>query len=167
MIKIQAEYDNKSGEIITLPFKVAQTFNVISKMVDESSLDDEPIPLDVDVETLPLVIEYMMHHHENPSLYADIVESINFDEVDTDLTKICDWDKEFFSKLTVSQLLQVISACNFLDYPRMLLIAAKTMVKVIKDRDVSEVENIIEMAAGTEGEDRNVQEMIDEVRAEV
>lgn len=95
--------------------------NLISDLQDLSK-DVVPLPADIDQKTFQYIVEWLTFHKDDKEPEKPAAE----EEPSTTIAKehkipdICEWDREFFGKMTQEDQFKIIAASNFLDIRKML-----------------------------------------------
>lgn len=142
-IKLQS----KDGVTFKVDEKIARmsgTLDSLLRDLDVSVDDPEPIPLPVvDAATLEVIIKWAEVHINDPSLSHEDDGSSDEDAGDTEMAikkgEISAWDKDFFSKLDHSTILEVITAANYLAIKKLMDTACSMIADILKKLTPEEI----------------------------
>ncbi|XP_041451487.1 S-phase kinase-associated protein 1-like [Drosophila obscura] len=134
-MSLNVKLQSSDGIIFDTPIKIAIKLKIIRDMLNFCSDDksDEIIAIDnVRSNILDMVLTWIEHHLNDDM--ETLVKHTNF--------TIPEWDKTFL-EIPKTDLADLIIACNFLNIQPLYLIACKTLAKMIDEKSVQEVREII------------------------
>jgi len=113
--------------------EVAQTCGTIRDALEDIPEDPTPIPFNtIPGDIMSLIFKFATYHVEHPGEYA----------VDPRSTAdLCKWDLDFFRRLEVPELFEVIRHSNLLAYAELLNTACKVAANKIKKMPEDEVKS--------------------------
>lgn len=138
------------SEIIKVSTADGEVFDVLRSVIESKSKTARDVINGVDgditTQVIPLLggvtgpsfrrtIEWLDQHKDDkepepePKAEGDQVQSIATSEQTP--PPICDWDKEFFAKLSQSDLFQLILTANYLDIRPLLNVVCRTVANMV------------------------------------
>ncbi|CAG9317566.1 unnamed protein product [Blepharisma stoltei] len=122
------------GKSYKVPHEIVELSEFLREIPDVSS----PIYLDaleIDSETLDMIIDYLSYHRYNPPVYRALAKDIDIK------TYIDPWDRYFFEKTSQENQLKLLLAAKRLDlYPLQTLICIE-IACYLKDLNVKDYIN--------------------------
>ena len=136
--------DNKKYTISTVSGKqLALIHNIITEV---KSSNEDPIPLpNVDGEILKLIIEF-----------CDEYKNFTYEEDDEKTPELTKFDKDFFDKISIKTLIEVINASNYLEYLHLENKSCFFMASIIKGKSVEELRLILDLPDDLTDEDKEI-----------
>jgi hypothetical protein len=101
-------------------------------IADCGACSDAPVPLPcIKRATFDKVMMWLQHQIDEP---------VSFDEKATvDLTKFTDWENDFYSKMTITERLDFIMACNYIECKTMYMETARYIALTMKGKTIEEI----------------------------
>lgn len=128
----------REGDSRTVPVEIALYSRLVRNALVEEDEDedegepmgDETVPIKVSVETLDLVLEFLVHHHADPVMYPP-------DEIDVKSIHetLDEWCVQFTTKLSPTQLLDLADKSEVLDIPILARVACTAIWHLSSDID--------------------------------
>lgn len=125
---------SSDGELFQIEEQVAKRCGLLNQMMNIlGSEETECIPLSaISAETLLKVIEWLKQY--NTSAGEESVEN----------TKLSPWDETFF-KVDNQLLMDIIQAADFLDIPRLCIMASMNIANMIRNKSAKEMQEILRL----------------------
>jgi S-phase kinase-associated protein 1 len=125
---------SKDGKKFEISRKNALLSKVIENLLVDYS-DDEAIPMmEVDEETLKLVLNYL--NHCNGVAQEEIEKPIKSQKM-SEVTE--EWFAKFVDDLTLDELVNVTSAANYMEIPSLLDLTCAKLASMCKDKTEEEI----------------------------
>ena len=113
--------------------------------------DENIFHIEMSSDTLKKILEYLQHHHENPTpkLDAFVVGSHDdggdndYDEPQGTLDDLTEYDKEFL-KVPYPELANIANSSAFLNIPQLIILCAKTYAILLKNNPVEQWYDILQ-----------------------
>lgn len=119
IIKVSANSNEFTVLREVLESKSQTLRNLISELQDPSK-DVVPLPADIDEKTFQYIVEWLTFHKDDKEPEKPAAAEEEPVAKEHKIPEICEWDKEFFGKMTQEDQFKIIAATNFLDIRQML-----------------------------------------------
>ncbi|KAJ2703984.1 hypothetical protein FB645_003640 [Coemansia sp. IMI 203386] len=122
--------------VIEVPQEIVKQIGIIHNLVQlQQDTTNEPIPLEqVDAKTMEKIIEYCMHHKDDP---------INEDDEEEEAPKrsddIDEWDLMFINNVEQEMLFSLLIASNYLEIKPLMDLGCKTVANMIRNKDAGQI----------------------------
>jgi S-phase kinase-associated protein 1 len=128
---------SNDGKDITLPKKDAYLSNLI-KTTSQQDEKETKFNVNVSEHILVKVVEYLTHHKGIPA--TEIKKPLR----SVDITKVVGdvWDANFINDLAQQDLLDIITAANYMDIHGLLQLACAKIAAIIKGKSKEDVRQL-------------------------
>ena len=132
---VKVTLTSSDGKSFIMDAEVAKMSGTLKNMLEDISDLTTPIPIpNVSGATMEKVVKYCEYHHTSPTDSSD--ERMTIDR------PMCDFDKEFLSHITHSELFDLILAANYLDIKPLLDVTCKTVAGMIRGKSAEEIRKL-------------------------
>ena len=119
-------------------FKISEKAANRAKVIKDILIDyekGEDIPLEIDSDTLEIIIKYLEHYaNEEPKNIQKPLKT-------GDLSKVLEpWDFEFISKISLENTIDLVNAANYMDIGSLLQLSCCRIASEMVDKPVDEVQ---------------------------
>ena len=124
-------------------FKISEKAANRAKVIKDILIDyekGEDIPLEIDSDTLEIIIKYLEHYsNEEPKNIQKPLKT-------GDLSKVLEpWDFEFISKISLDKAIDLVNGTNYLDIPSLLQLSLCRIGSEMLDKPIEEVQKKFEI----------------------
>ena len=124
----------KDKKIFKVSKKAAVLSDLLKGMKDIPDTYDIPLNDDINSQTIEKIIEYLVHFDGNPP--REISKPLYM----TDMKKITDeYSADFVDKLTIEELVDMISAAHYMKINSLLNLCCAKMVALCKGKNEEEI----------------------------
>jgi hypothetical protein len=136
---------SKDNYTITISTAAAVQIGLIREMLEEEDTSSSSIPLPlIDNEQLLLVVRFAEYHVDSPiCVFVKPLQSLNLQD------HMSRWDVQFIEPLTVTQLIKLANAANYLDYPPLIDICLIQFCCIIKDNKAERLRELFNVTKPT------------------
>ena len=128
----------KDKKIFKISKKAAVLSELLKGMKDIPDTYDIPLNDDINSQTIEKIINYLVHFDGNPP--KEISKPLYI----TDMKKITDeYSADFVDKLTIEELVDMISAAHYMKINSLLNLCCAKMVALCKGKNEEEIFNIL------------------------
>ena len=119
-------------------FKISEKAANRAKVIKDILIDyekGEDIPLEVESDTLEMIIKYLEHYeNEEPKEIPKPLKS-------GDLSKVLEpWDFEFISQISLEKVPDLVNGANYMDIPSLLQLSLCRIGSEMLDKPIEEVQ---------------------------
>ena len=124
-------------------FKISEKAANRAKVIKDILIDyekGEDIPLEIDSDTLEIIIKYLEHYaNEEPKNIQKPLKT-------GDLSKVLEpWDFEFISKISLDKAIDLVNGANYMDIPSLLQLSLCRIGSEMLDKPIEEVQKKFEI----------------------
>lgn len=130
---------SSDGEDFPVDIKVAKQSGTIRTMLEDLGEEEDgvvPLP-NVKAETLKKVIEWCIHHQDDPAIPGENTQK----QEKTRSEDISPWNIKFL-KVDDMELFEIIQAANYLDIRGLLEVCCKSVANKIKGKSPDEIRKV-------------------------
>ncbi|KAJ2232064.1 hypothetical protein H4R99_007335 [Coemansia sp. RSA 1722] len=128
------------NHIVKIPRDIVNQVGVLNDLVQlQQDTTDDPITLaNVDAKTMEKVVEYCVHHKDDP-----IIEKNKYDVLSRS-DDIDEWDLNFMH-VDTNTLLHLLLASNYLDIQPLMDLGCKMLANMIRGKDSGQTRQIFNL----------------------
>ena len=126
----------EEGETIEVDEEIATMSVLVKSMIDDSGAEEDiPLP-NVKKVTLEKVIEFCMHHKEDP--LQDIEKPLKTNNIKD---VVAPWYGDFVD-VKIEELYEIILAANYLDIKPLLEVTCAAVAAMMKGKSIEEIRDL-------------------------
>lgn len=119
-----------SNGLVNIPTEIIKKSETLSLMLQDIDIEIDSIPIDkITSLSLQRIIDYYLYHIENPNLYKN---HQNDEEHKIFDPFVCDWDQNFFDKLSSDDVLLIINDSDFLGMKEIYDCSCKILAQYLR-----------------------------------